>query len=123
MSVTTIKLPIEFPVDENGKVYSQYAKRFDENSRAWTKDPVYNQMFLKTQEAYADDLLRAKGYLFLNEVYDMLGIPRTKTGQCVGWAFENSDKHVTFGLNEVIDFSKVMIEPNVDGIILDKLPD
>ena len=64
--------------------YSIYAKFFDDGCTGWTKDPEYNLMFLKDQQRYANDLLQSKGHLFLNEVYDMLGIPRTKAGQAVG---------------------------------------
>ena len=53
-------------------LYSDYARFFDEASPYWQKDPEYNLVFLKAQQQYANDLLRAKGRLFLNDVYDML---------------------------------------------------
>lgn len=68
---------------------SRYARWFDRDSNVY--DPSgseYNLYFLKHQQDYANDKLRHRGYLFLNEVYDMLGIPRTKTGQVVGWVYD-----------------------------------
>lgn len=79
-------------VDENGKekkvktpvniadpnTYSDYARFFDESCNGWEKNSEYNLMFLRAQQQYSNDLLKARGHLYLNEVYDMLGIPRTK---------------------------------------------
>ena len=97
-------------------LYSDYAKFFDEASPYWQKDPEYNFMFLKSQQQYATDLLRARGRLFLNEVYDMLGIEKTKAGQIVGWVYnpENpiGDNFVDFG---IFDMSKERVRAFVNG--------
>ena len=112
---------------------SPYARFFDEASPAWEKDPEYNLMFLRAQQQYADDLLHARGHLFLNEVYDMLGIPRSKAGQVVGWVYDENnpvgDNHVDFGIydirREVVrDFvngyeRSILLDFNVDGNIWD----
>ncbi len=86
----------------NGYI-SEYARFFDEwNSDAHTKDPEYNLMFLRRQQDYANEMLKSRGHLFLNEVYDMLGIPRTKAGQVVGWIYDEKnpkgDNYVDFGI-------------------------
>jgi hypothetical protein len=97
-------------------LYSDYAKFFDEASPYWQKDPEYNFMFLKSQQQYATDVLRARGRLFLNEVYDMLGIEKTKAGQIVGWVYnpENpiGDNFVDFG---IFDMSKERVRAFVNG--------
>ena len=97
-------------------LYSDYAKFFDEASPYWQKDPEYNLMFLKSQQQYATDLLRARGRLFLNEVYEMLGIEKTKAGQIVGWVYnpENpiGDNFVDFG---IFDMSKERVRAFVNG--------
>jgi hypothetical protein len=97
-------------------LYSDYARFFDEASPCWQNDPEYNLMFLKSQQQYANDLLKAKGRLFLNEVYDMLGIDRTKAGQVVGWVYnpENptGDNFVDFG---IYDMSKERVRAFVNG--------
>ena len=84
---------------------SDYARYFDENCDGWSKDPELNLMFLKSQQQYANDKLQARGYLFLNEVYKMLGIPETKAGQIVGWKYDienpTGDNYVDFGIYDV----------------------
>lgn len=139
----------ETVTDENGKekkvkktvnvvdpnLYSDYARFFDDGCKGWEKDPEYNLMFLKAQQQYANDLLVSRGHLFLNEVYDMLGIPRTKAGQVVGWIYdlENpvGDNFVDFGIYEADrekarDFvngyeRSILLDFNVDGNIWEKM--
>lgn len=115
--------------------YSDYARLFDDGCIGWTKDPEYNLMFLKDQQRYANDRLKTKGCLFLNEVYDMLGIPRTKAGAVVGWIFDekhpNGDNFVDFGIYDMNnaktrDFVNgyertILLDFNVDGVIYDKI--
>ena len=112
--------------------YSTYARFFDDGCTGWTKDPEYNLMFLKNQQRYANDLLKSRGHLFLNEVYDMLGIPRTKAGQVVGWIYDeeypNGDNFVDFGIYDLYnekarDFVNgyertILLDFNVDGYIM-----
>lgn len=113
--------------------YSDYARFFDDGCRNWEKDPEYNLMFLRAQQQYANDLLVSRGHLFLNEVYDMLDIPRTKAGQVVGWVYnpENpvGDNYVDFGIYDIRrqenrDFvngyeRSILLDFNVDGNIWD----
>ena len=112
-SETTITETVK-TMDPN--LYSDYAKFFDEASPYWQKDPEYNLMFLKSQQQYATDLLRARGRLFLNEVYDMLGIEKTKAGQIVGWVYNPTnpigDNFVDFG---IFDMSKERVRAFVNG--------
>jgi hypothetical protein len=97
-------------------LYSDYARFFDEASPYWQKDPEYNFVFLKAQQAYANDLLRARGRLFLNEVYEMLGIEKSKAGQVVGWVYDDKnpigDNFVDFG---IFDMSKERVRAFVNG--------
>lgn len=112
---------------------SLYARFFDDGCTGWTKDPEYNLMFLRDQQRYANDRLKSKGSLFLNEVYDMLGIPRTKAGACVGWIYDEKhpvgDNFVDFGIYDLYNEKKrdfvngyertILLDFNVDGDILD----
>jgi Family of unknown function (DUF6353) len=111
---------------------SIYARFFDEYSTSWNKEPEYNMLFLKCQQNYANDLLRARGHVFLNEVYDLLGIPRSKAGSVVGWFMSpEGDKFVNFGVFDgktqvARDFvngieGAILLDFNVDGVIYDKL--
>ena len=117
-------------VDPN--TYSDYARFFDEYCAGWTKDAEYNLMFLRQQQNYANELLKSRGHLFLNEVYDMLGIDRTKAGNIVGWIYDEKhpigDNFVDFGIY-VLDNEKardfvngrersILLDFNVDGDIL-----
>lgn len=111
--------------------YSEYARFFDDGCKGWEKDAEMNLMFLRAQQQYANDLLRARGRLFLNEVYRMLGIPETKAGQVVGWVYDPEnpmgDNYVDFGIYDINkprnrDFVNgyertVLLDFNVDGNI------
>lgn len=113
--------------------YSDYARFFDDGCAGWDKDPEINLMFLKRQQEHANDILKSKGYLFLNEVYAMLGIPASKAGQVVGWIYDEKnpigDNYVDFGIynQDVVkarDFVNgyertILLDFNVDGNILD----
>ena len=120
--------------------YSTFARLFDELNPYWENDPEYNMKFLKCQERYANDLLRARGHLFLNEVYDMLGIKRSKAGQVIGWIYDENnpvgDNYVDFGLYTVYKNKRnqeaqsafingyepsIMLDFNVDGNIFEMM--
>jgi outer membrane murein-binding lipoprotein Lpp len=131
----------EITVEEKGKKKkvvrvgpgdpSIYARFFDVSSPSWNKDPEYNLIFLKCQQNYANDLLHARGHIFLNEVYDMLGIPRSKAGAVVGWVLGVGDDFVDFGVfddksNKARDFvngfeGAILLDFNVDGLIYDRI--
>ena len=136
-------------VDENGEVnavektvevvnpneHSVYAKCFDESCAGWSKDPEFNLMFIRRQQDYANEVLTKRGYIFLNEVYKMLGFQATKAGQIVGWFYDpenpdhTGDNYVDFGIYDVHkeknrDFVNgyercIWLDFNVDGNILD----
>lgn len=101
---------------------SKYARYFTPGCPNWTENRDYNMLYLKSQQTYANDLLRARGHLFLNEVYDMLGLPRTKDGCVVGWVLGS---YVDFGLdnkkNEDPEQRYQTLDFNVDGYILDRI--
>ena len=117
----------------NPSEYSDYAKFYDDGCAGWTKDPELNLMFLKRQQRYANDKLKAQGHLFLNDVYEMLGIHKTKAGQIVGWIYDeknpNGDNYIDFGIYDIHsaparDFVNgyertILLDFNVDGNILD----
>lgn len=133
--------------DENGKKkkikktvdvaepldYSGYARHFDETSRFWEKNGDYNMAFLRAQQQRANDILRSRGFLFLNEVYRMLGLKETVAGQCVGWVYDRSestvgDNYVDFNITEIEKEIQenpdeepervILLDFNVDGSIM-----
>lgn len=111
---------------------SMYARFFDETNPLWSPVPAYNKIFLQSQQRYANDKLIARGHIFLNEIYDGLGIERTPEGSVVGWVIsEDGDNCVDFGIFNpnspgAIDFvngneAAILLDFNVDGVIYDKI--
>ena len=113
------------------KKTSGYAVFFDERSSSWTRAPGYNQVFLQAQQNYMNNLLQSRGHVFLNEVYDALGLPRTKAGAVVGWVKNKGDNFVDFGVfrgdvymgQEFVNGNErsVLLDFNVDGVIYDQI--
>lgn len=125
---TTVKKTVDVAAPNTGSDYSRF---FDPSSKYWEDDPEYNLMFLRNEQNYANDRLKARGFLFLNEVYERLGIPPTKAGQIVGWVYDPKDpigdNFVDFGIYDVHkeanrDFVNgyepaILLDFNVDGNI------
>ena len=125
-------------IDKNNLI-DDYARIFDEvSSKEWDSNYEYNLNNLILRQKYANDMLHSRGYLFLNEVYQMLGFPVTPTGQDVGWIYERNnpigDNYVDFGMNKIcacdglsaIDKmspqnNAILLNFNVDGYIKDRL--
>ena len=115
--------------------YSQYAIVFDDSNEGWDPDPERSKYFLIQQQNWANERLKSRGHLFLNEVYDMLGAKRTKAGAQVGWVYDEKncegDNFVDFGIFDtnspkardfVNGIEKVIVlDFNVDGYILDMI--
>lgn len=144
----------ETVTDENGNVktvvktvnvinpedVSGYARFFEEYTRDedgnviknpyWESNGEYRIMFLKSVERYMNDRLRATKRVFLNEVYEALGLPKSKEGQIVGWVYNPDnpigDNYIDFGLykfeQNYSDFvygekEAILLDFNVDGNI------
>ena len=100
---TTVTKTVEV-VDPNA-IHSIYSVVFCEGNSGWTRNAELNKVFLIQQQNWANDKLRLNGILTLNEVYDMIGAPRTAYGQVAGWVYtEDSsigDNFVDFGIFDV----------------------
>lgn len=132
-SEQTVKKIVEVgnPID-----YSPYAKCFDESCNGWERDAESNMFFLIQTQNYMNDLLQRRGHVFLNEVYDRLGFPRTQAGQIVGWVYDEKnpvgDNFIDFGIFKLYDERKrafvngyeqsIWLDFNVDGPIHELLP-
>lgn len=122
-------------VDNDVLEYSEYARFFDETCDSWTKDPEYNMTFLIAQQTYWNNKLQQDGYVFLNDVYNSLGMEKSKVGQVAGWVYrpedKNHDSYISFGLFDnkskaarrfVNGYENViLLDFNVDGYILDDM--
>lgn len=120
---------------------SQYAVLFSpETSKNYSPNPDYNLTTLTVAQAMLTDKLIARGYLFLNDVLEHLGMAKTEAGQYVGWIFKSEqdiangvkgDNHVDFFLDRGINISRdhflrdgqgnILLDFNVDGVIIDKV--
>lgn len=136
----------ETEVDKNGKekkvektvnvadmnLTSDYARYFDSTVTGWENNRDFNMMFLRAKETYANDKLKADGFIYLNDVYYELGIPKTKAGQVVGWVYKpddpdyKGDNFVDFGIRTVQRETAdgkyeeaILLDFNPDGNILD----
>jgi predicted regulator of amino acid metabolism with ACT domain len=133
--------------EETGKVVSGYraatgdpegyARWFDEESSScWSASPYeeYNWMHLRQAQNWLNDMLRSRGYVFLNEAYGQLGLSHTPAGQIVGWIYDPrnpeaaGDNYIDFGCwdqqENPLGFNNgregaILVDFNVDGPIWD----
>lgn len=147
---TVVEKIEETVTDENGKTkkvkktvgvseisdYGDYAVYFDKSSPYFEGNDDYDMMFLRAQQNYANDLLRAREYLTLNEVLDGLGIQGTnmlrKAGMVVGWKYEKDNQHgdndVCFDTHRTYRRREdgtvepcIILDFNVEGSIYDRM--
>lgn len=118
-------------VDEVDGAHSPYDLIFDEMIDEWQPDAQYNKWHLAQVEDTANRRLRTQGYLFLNDVYRMIGRYNSGAmivkpeGQIVGWLYdpnnENLQNCVKLGLDKMHGDRNVVLHFNVDGPIIDKI--
>lgn len=105
-------------------MHSIYSIIFDEYCTGWSKSAELNKVFLIQQQEAANYRLKRQGVLTLNEVYDMLGAPRTKYGQLAGWVYTEDnnagDNFVDFGMFDIhCEGSRDFINMRERSVILD----
>lgn len=113
--------------DENGKkqkvkvvdpnVGSPYARFFDASNANWQHNQEYNRLFLQAQQSYANHLLQARGHVFLNEIYDNLGLEHTAEGAVTGWVMGNGDNFIDFGIYDIANSDTVVFGENADMLL------
>ena len=124
-NVTETIMTLKHPFDD-----SPFKFRFDKYCTSWEPHHFSNECILKSEENWANNVLQGQGYLFLNDVLDRLGIPRTKAGQILGWRLDgNGDGFVDFGVVDCLTLTGVNYDDNafelnfnVDGDILTTFP-
>jgi hypothetical protein len=112
---------------------SVHARFFDETCADWQRTWEYNRFFLQAKQNYLNNLLQSRGHVFLNEVYDALGMERSRAGAVLGWILGKGNKnYIDFG---IFDGSNerarafvngwegaILIDFNIDeGTIFDKI--
>lgn len=122
--------------DTNVSRYSPYSVVFDCGCKGWDDSAEHNKAYLVALQEYFNQKLRIEGYVFLNDVYGELGLPKTKAGQQVGWIYDEKnpvgDNYIDFGIFDIYNpkandfvngYEKVIIlDFNVDGVIEHILP-
>lgn len=120
-------------INPGGGPTSPYAVFFDDHNVNWNPQPEYNLIFLRASQSYANQQLQAKGFVLLNDVYDSLGMDRTKAGCVVGWLKGNKDGdgYIDFGVFDgenmdkfyefVVGDEGIWLDFNVDGLVYDKI--
>lgn len=116
------------------KALSPYARIIaEESSTCWDPNEDYTSQNLAAVQLWANRRLERKGHLFLNEVFDQLGLSRTREGAVVGWLKNGEgDNYVSFGdfdasVYRVMsdDYTRVdsnfIVDFNVDGVIWDRI--
>lgn len=134
---------VKTTVDENGNVIKEkvveplqpgteiYVFKYDKYCESWEPTKDQNLMTLKSVGRWANDRLILQGYVFLNDVLERLGMPKTIYGQTVGWS-KNGDGDGFICLGDM-DLSEVegpgyednawILNFNCDGYIVDQLFD
>lgn len=135
-SVKTVKYVVECPeTTEHARWFGSYTRNIKGEvipNVCWNSDNSYNIKFIKDVESWANKILQARGHLFLNEVYDRLGFPRSIEGQEVGWVFKKGvfEPRVSFGyMNDPASWDdyvygnddEILLDFNVNGIVWDLL--
>lgn len=98
----------------------------------WDSNPKFSLLFLRAKQEEACHIYRRRGYLFLNEVYELLGFDHTQVGQVVGWFDDGTgDGYIDFGLERLNrrenrrfingEDDGFLLDFNVDGLIWDKI--
>lgn len=115
---------------------SPYARVWGKDtSLEWDPRSEYNLAKLRSVQTWGTMQLQSRGHLFLNEIFDELGLERTPAGAVVGWLSERNggqDGFVDFGILsqgdevEFLDFvtgreESIMLDFNVDGEIWRKI--
>lgn len=106
---------------------------FDEDTSAnYEPSDWKNSRFLHDVQAAMNRQLQYKGHVFLNDVFDALGLPETPAGCQLGWLRggpNENTKFIDFGLdlntdkvtrariNETVGKNAVLLDFNIDGVI------
>lgn len=117
-------------------MYSMYAQVFDKNCKKFTDNPTYNLRYLKECQAICNERLHENGFLFLEEVYAIIGLPKFFNIEGIGWWMDMSDEndnYVDFGIYDRTKKTSrnfvnglqpdIILDFNVDGNLADYLID
>ena len=118
-------------------MYSRYAQVFDKHCENFTENPATNLKYLKKCQALCNEKLHTNGYLFLSDVYDIIGLPPFDNIEGIGWWVDLYDDEnanfVDFGIYDRTkktsrDFvnglqPEIILDFNINGNLADYLLD
>lgn len=122
-------------INNNPSEYARYWGKYLKDgiiNPNWDENPEFNLLFLNAKCEEAEHTLHARGYIFLNEVYDLLGFEHSQLGQLVGWVDDGThDGYIDFGIYTLNnptnkrfingDENALILDFNCDGFIWDKI--
>ena len=121
----------EIKITDPAHKLSPYARWFDQSNPNWQKNAEMNRWYIGIQQTQLNDRLKARGHVFLNEVYDELGLSHTQEGAVVGWIYPprpGCDGFIDCGVyatgNADFHFGgehQILLDFNVDGLIWDQI--
>lgn len=112
---------------------SPYSRIFARGNPNFQFTPEYNVFFLRLTQNHLNDQLRARGHVFLNDVYRELGFQDTEEGAVTGWLRDgDGDGYIDFSIwsdrnmEQMHQFVQgkdgaLILDFNVDGPIFKKL--
>lgn len=66
--------------------------KFDDSNINYINNIDNNLMFLRMTNNYINDLLKAKGYIYLNQIYEMLGVEWDPKRENICLLYDTIDK-------------------------------
>ena len=102
--------------------HSPYSRFYDQGQSGWSRDASANVLFLNNVQAYFNDRLRLRGYVFLNEVYEYLNYPPIQEGQYIGWYYDPDDESlhncIDFGIYDIHNVEKRNFVNGIENVVL-----
>ena len=135
-----VKKKEKVKVETGNGLPSPYAFYFDESCSEWVNDIVQAEMYADAQQTLLNQQLKlgSRKWVTQSDVFDIFGCPKdkyTRMSLVVGTVYDedkkdlNSDNYIDFRTQRVFYLdneghykAKLLIDPNFEGSIYDKLP-
>lgn len=117
-------------------MYSPFAQVYNRHCKNYTRSPAMNLKYLKECQAKCNYILHKDGYLFLGDVFNIIGLPSIPNMDGIGWwidPYDENSNYVDFGIYDHTkktsrDFVNglqpdIILDFNVDGRLTDYLID
>lgn len=77
---------------------------FDHTNINWTTNRDYNYLFVRSKGNYINELLKVRGYVYLNEIHQAFGVKWDPewVNPCITYDYDD-EIPITFDINEVCE--------------------